>query len=97
MPRLPNGDRHWGVTSWLEAGCALISLLRSPRCLPPSLHAFIAIFVVPAGHDPRLPRFRYVKFHCVDEDLAASVLALSICIGIAVLPWLPRLSLFLLG
>jgi hypothetical protein len=33
----------------------------------------------------------------LDEDLVASIVALSICIGIAVLPWLPRLSLFLLG
>jgi predicted permease len=33
----------------------------------------------------------------LDEDLVASIVALSICIGIAVLPWLPRLSLFLVG
>ncbi|HSA61348.1 MAG TPA: AEC family transporter [Nitrospiraceae bacterium] len=33
----------------------------------------------------------------LDEDLVASIVALSICIGIAVLPWLPRLSLLLLG
>jgi malate permease and related proteins len=33
----------------------------------------------------------------LDEDLVASIVALSICIGIAVLPWLPKLSLFLLG
>ncbi|THJ11719.1 MAG: hypothetical protein CAF43_003315 [Nitrospira sp. CG24C] len=33
----------------------------------------------------------------LDEDLVASIVALSICLGIAILPWLPRLSLFLLG
>jgi predicted permease len=33
----------------------------------------------------------------LDEDLVASIVALSICIGIAVIPWLPRLSFFLLG
>jgi predicted permease len=33
----------------------------------------------------------------LDEDLVASIVALSICLGIAILPWLPKLSLFLLG
>jgi len=33
----------------------------------------------------------------LDEDLVASIVALSICVGIAVLPWLPKLSLLLLG
>ncbi|MBI3806925.1 MAG: AEC family transporter [Nitrospirae bacterium] len=33
----------------------------------------------------------------LDEDLVASIVALSICLGIAVLPLLPKLSLFLLG
>ncbi len=32
-----------------------------------------------------------------DEDLVAAIVALSVCIGIAVLPWLPRLSLLLIG
>ena len=31
------------------------------------------------------------------EILVASIVALSICIGVAVLPWLPKLALFLLG
>lgn len=33
----------------------------------------------------------------LDEDLVASIVALSLCIGIAVLPWLPRLAALLLG
>lgn len=33
----------------------------------------------------------------LDEDLVTSIVALSICLGIALLPWLPKLSLFLLG
>ena len=33
----------------------------------------------------------------LDEDLVASIVALSICLGITLLPWLPRLSLFLIG
>jgi len=33
----------------------------------------------------------------LDEDLVASIVALSICLGIALLPWLPKLSMFLLG
>ncbi len=32
----------------------------------------------------------------LDEELVASVVALSICVGIAALPWLPRLTYFLL-
>lgn len=33
----------------------------------------------------------------LDEDLVASVVALSICLGVAVLPWLPQLATSLLG
>jgi predicted permease len=33
----------------------------------------------------------------LDEDLVTSIVALSICLGVALLPWLPRLSLFLLA
>jgi hypothetical protein len=33
----------------------------------------------------------------LDEDLVASVVALSICLGVAVLPWLPQLATTLLG
>lgn len=33
----------------------------------------------------------------LDEELVASIVALSICLGVALLPWLPRLSLLLLG
>ena len=32
----------------------------------------------------------------LDEDLVTSIVALSICLGVALLPWLPRLSLLLL-
>jgi predicted permease len=33
----------------------------------------------------------------LDEDLVTSIVALSICVGVAMLPWLPKLSLLLLG
>jgi predicted permease len=33
----------------------------------------------------------------LDEDLVASIVALSICLGMAILPWLPRLAAMLLG
>ncbi len=33
----------------------------------------------------------------LDEDLVTSIVALSICVGVGLLPWLPRLSLLLLG
>lgn len=33
----------------------------------------------------------------LDEDLVASIVALSICLGVALLPWLPRLAPFLIG
>jgi predicted permease len=33
----------------------------------------------------------------LDEDLVTSIVALSICVGMGLLPWLPRLSLLLLG
>lgn len=32
----------------------------------------------------------------LDEDLVTSIVALSICVGVALLPWLPRLTLLLL-
>ncbi|HVG01739.1 MAG TPA: hypothetical protein VM842_02570 [Nitrospira sp.] len=32
----------------------------------------------------------------LDEDLATSIVALSICVGVAMLPWLPKLSRLLL-
>jgi malate permease and related proteins len=32
----------------------------------------------------------------LDEDLVASIVALSICIGVAILPWLPHLASFLM-
>ncbi len=34
---------------------------------------------------------------CLDEDLVASVVALSICLGMALLPWLPRVTPLLMG
>lgn len=33
----------------------------------------------------------------LDEDLVASIVALSICLGVALLPWLPSLATVLLG
>lgn len=33
----------------------------------------------------------------LDEDLVASIVALSICLGMTMLPWLPRLAAMLLG
>jgi predicted permease len=33
----------------------------------------------------------------LDEDLVASIVALSICLGVALLPWLPELAATLLG
>ena len=33
----------------------------------------------------------------LDEDLVASIVALSICLGVALLPWLPQLAAALLG
>jgi predicted permease len=31
----------------------------------------------------------------LDEDLVSSIVALSICLGVALLPWLPRLAALL--
>ncbi len=33
----------------------------------------------------------------IDEALVASIVALSICLGVALLPWLPRLTMLLIG
>ena len=33
----------------------------------------------------------------LDEDLVASIVALSICVGVLLLPWLPRLAKVLTG
>ena len=32
----------------------------------------------------------------LDEELVASIVALSICLGVVLLPWLPRLAAMLL-
>ena len=33
----------------------------------------------------------------LDGELVASIVALSICLGVLMLPWLPRLAVMLLG
>jgi predicted permease len=33
----------------------------------------------------------------LDEELVASIVALSICLAVVMLPWLPRLAAMLLG
>jgi len=33
----------------------------------------------------------------LNEDLVASIVALSICLGVALLPWLPQLAMLLMG
>jgi malate permease and related proteins len=33
----------------------------------------------------------------LDEDLVSSIVALSICLGVALLPWLPRLAALLMN
>ncbi len=56
-----------------------------------------AIVVLVAGMPSAVTAVIFATDTGLDEDLVTSIVALSICVGVALLPWLPRLTLLLLG
>ena len=45
----------------------------------------------------RVPAVIYATEAELDQDLTASIVAISVCIGFAVLPFLPRLAMLVAG
>ncbi|HSB44990.1 MAG TPA: AEC family transporter [Nitrospira sp.] len=56
-----------------------------------------AIVILIAGMPSAVTAVIFATETGLDEDLVASIVALSICVGVALLPWLPRLASALLG
>lgn len=56
-----------------------------------------AIVILIAGMPSAVTAVIFATETGLDEDLVASIVALSICLGVAVLPWLPRLAAALLS
>ena len=56
-----------------------------------------AIVILIAGMPSAVTAVIFATETGLDEDLVASIVALSICLGVALLPWLPRLAAALLG
>lgn len=54
-----------------------------------------AIVVLVAAMPSAVTALIFASDTGLDEDLVTSIVALSICLGVALLPWLPRLSLLL--
>ena len=56
-----------------------------------------AVVVLIAGMPSAVTAVIFATETGLDEDLVASIVALSICLGVALLPWLPQLATVLLG
>ena len=56
-----------------------------------------AIVILIAGMPSAVTAVIFATETGLDEDLVASIVALSICLGVALLPWLPQLAAALLG
>lgn len=56
-----------------------------------------AVVILVAGMPSAVTAVIFATETSLDEDLVASIVALSICLGVALLPWLPQLAAALLG
>lgn len=56
-----------------------------------------AVVILIAGMPSAVTAMIFATETGLDEDLVASIVALSICLGVALLPWLPHLAAALLG
>lgn len=56
-----------------------------------------AIVILIAGMPSAVTAIIFATETSLDEDLVASIVALSICLGVALLPWLPQLAALLAG
>ena len=56
-----------------------------------------AVVILIAGMPSAVAAVIFAAETGLDEDLVASIVALSICFGVALLPWLPQLGTLLLG
>jgi predicted permease len=55
------------------------------------------VVVLIAGMPSAVSAVIFASETCLDEDLVVSIVALSICLGVAILPWLPELTMILIG
>lgn len=55
------------------------------------------VVILVAGMPSAVTAVIFASETCLDEDLVASIVALSICLGVAMLPWLPHLTTMLIG
>lgn len=55
------------------------------------------VVILIAGMPSAVAAVIFASETCLDEDLVVSIVALSICLGVAVLPWLPELTMMLIG
>jgi malate permease and related proteins len=56
-----------------------------------------AVVILIAGMPSAVTAVIFATETGLDEDLVASIVALSICLGVALLPWLPKLATAILG
>ena len=56
-----------------------------------------AIVILVAGMPSAVTAVIFATETRLDEHLVASIIALSICLGVAMLPWMPRLAMLLIG
>jgi malate permease and related proteins len=56
-----------------------------------------AVVILVAGMPSAVTAVIFATETRLDEDLVASIVALSICVGVLLLPWLPSLANFLVG
>ncbi|MEQ1793881.1 MAG: AEC family transporter [Nitrospira sp.] len=73
------------VLGWMAAG--LLNLTGVER----------AVAILIAGMPSAVTAVIFATETGLDEDLVASIVALSICLGVALLPWLPNVAAALLG
>jgi predicted permease len=55
------------------------------------------VVVLIAGMPSAVSAAIFASETCLDENLAVSIVALSICLGVAILPWSPELTMILIG
>jgi predicted permease len=55
------------------------------------------VVILVAGMPSAVTAVIFASETCLDEDLVASIVALSICLGVLILPWLPQLTTMLIG
>ena len=72
---------------WAEACCWDSRLLRSYTC---------AVVILVAGMPSAVTAVIFAAEAGLDEELVASIVALSVVVGVVLLPWLPQVAHWLM-